>query len=413
MFDPADMTFAMTTEDSAYSSPLPEAADCLSCGLCASACPTFKLFASQEETPRSRVRTLRNILFDKQRISATEREHLDNCLQCRACETVCPSKMSYGTQFDHAQAQLTQQPSLRAKLALAFIAHKTWRTKLMPCLAFYLHSGLQPLIRRSGLLKKLGLAEAEALLTQPTLKPLATHYPSTHRKLGQVALFTGCITEHFDRASLQAAIQLLNAMGYAVIVPSTQTCCGAIHQHNGFNASTLIENNIAIFNALNVDAVVFTATGCGAMLSEYTIEKTSAADKFKQRLHDILDFLLEHWPDDLVLKPLAEKIAIHEPCSQRNVLKNQQTVYELLAKIPALEMLELADNALCCGAAGSYQLTHPENARQLYELKQHAIKTATVTRVVSSNYACAAFLNTRHCSVTHPLQLLAQQLDNP
>ena len=410
MFDPADMVFAIPDDDLTYYSPLPETADCLSCGLCLHTCPTFTLFASQEETPRSRVRTLRKILFDKQSISATEREHLDNCLQCRACETVCPSKRSYAAQFDQAQAQLAQPPSLFAKLALTLIAHKTWRSRLMPSLAFYLRSGLQQPIRRSGLLKKLGLAEAEALLTNPVLKPLATHYPSTRRKLGQVALFTGCITEHFDRASLHAAIQLLNAIGYDVIIPLSQGCCGAIHQHNGFNATALIKNNIAIFNALNVDAVVFTTTGCGAMLSEYEIEDTSAADKFKQRLQDILDFLLEHWPDDFTLKPLAEKIAIHEPCSQRNVLKNQQTVYALLAKIPALEVIPLADNALCCGAAGTYQLTHPENAQQLCKLKQQVIKTAGVTQVISSNYACAAFLNTEHNSVTHPLQILAQQL---
>ncbi len=389
---------------------LPEAADCMRCGLCVGSCPTYRIFQSQEETPRSRVRTLSKILLENQAISASERLHLDNCLQCRACEPVCPSKMAYSVLFDQAQAQLAKKTNRLAKLALALVTNKAWRARLLPGLALLVKSGLPSMLRHSGLLQALHLTEAAALLRVPALKPLAPHYPSTRKKCGQVALFIGCISEHFDRDTLQAAIALLTAIGYDVLIPSAQACCGAIHQHNGFSAAAMITNNIEVFNGLDVNAVVHCATGCGAMLSEYQTDNTEASELFKSRLHDVHEFLLAHWPDDLQLQVLPEKIAVHEPCSQRNVLKNQQAVYSLLAKIPAASVTALPDNALCCGAGGSYLLTHPDNARQLRDLKQHALKTASADRVVSGNFVCAAFLNADKGDIVHPLHILARQL---
>ncbi len=283
----------------------------------------------------------------------------------------------------------------------------------MPLLAIYLKSGLQKPLRRSGLLKKLHLADAEALLGQPALQALAVSYPSSTTKRGRVALFTGCIAEHFDRETLLAAIKLLNAVGYEVLVPPQQGCCGAIHQHNGQSAASLIDNNIAVFNALEVDAVLHTATGCGAMLSEYQSDDGNAAELFQQRLYDISDFLLKHWPDSLQLTASTMKVAVHEPCSQRNVLKNQQAVYALLQKIPGLSIAELAGNHICCGAGGSYMLTHPDNAAQLRALKHQAITDTTADVVVSGNFGCAVYLNDypeTTIRVEHPLVLLAGQL---
>jgi len=412
MYDFMDMGFMDNSPPTNHlSAPyLPEAADCMRCGLCVGSCPTYRLFQSQEETPRSRVRTLSKILLEDQSISESERLHLDNCLQCRACEPVCPSKMAYGSLFDQAQARLAKKTNKLGKLALTLVANKAWRSRLLPWLALLVKSGLAKILRHSGLLQAKHLNEAVALLRVPALKPLAPHYPSNRKICGQVALFTSCIAEHFDRDTLQSAITLLNAIGYDVLIPPAQGCCGAIHQHNGFSAAALIENNIDIFNALNVDAVVHCATGCGAMLSEYQTNNTEASKLFKERLHDIHEFLLAHWPGDLQLSALPEKIAVHEPCSQRNVLKNQQAIYSLLAKIPAVCVTALSDNAVCCGAGGSYLLTHPDNARQLRDLKQQALKTASADWVVSGNFVCAAFLNADKGDIVHPLHILARQL---
>ncbi|NOS74536.1 MAG: (Fe-S)-binding protein [Methyloglobulus sp.] len=389
---------------------IPDAGECMRCGMCISSCPTFRLFQTGEETPRRRIRTISKILVEKLPVSDEERLHLDNCLQCRACETVCPSKMAYGQLFDDAQAQISNKPIWLAKLAFWLIENKQWRSRLMPLLAAYLKSGLQQPLRRSGLLNKLRLADAESLVRTPALTPLAGFYPSSITKRGRVALFTGCIVEHFDRETLLAAIKLLNVIGFEVLVPPQQGCCGAIHQHSGKSAEDLINNNIKIFNALDVDAVLYTASGCGAMLSESNRNNNEAGRLFSGRLSDINDFLLKHWPDDLQLKPSNLKVAIHEPCSQRNVLKNQQGVYVLLQKFPGISLVPLEDNHICCGSGGSYMLTHPENAAQLKTLKQQTITAAHVDVVVSSNFGCVLFLADEGIKVEHPLLLLSRQL---
>jgi len=406
-----EMDFDQAVDASELTGPyIPDAGECMRCGQCVSSCPTFRLFQIDEETPRRRIRTISKVLIENLPISDDERQHLDNCTQCRACETVCPSRMAYGQLFDLTRAQFQTEPGRLAKLAFKLIENKSWRSWLMPMLAIYLKSGLQKPLRRIGVLKKLGLAEAEALVGTPALQALAASYPARAAMRGRVALFTGCIAEHFDQETLLAAIKLLNAIGYEVLVPPQQGCCGAIHQHNGQSAVGLINNNIAVFNALDVDAVLHTASGCGAMLSEYQADDAAAAELFKQRLQDINDFLHKHWPDDLQLTNSKLNAAVHEPCSQRNVLKNQQSVYALLQKIPGISIVPLADNQVCCGAGGSYMLTHPDNAGQLRELKRQAISAAQVDLVVSSNFGCAVFLSSDSVRVAHPLILLAGQL---
>jgi glycolate oxidase iron-sulfur subunit len=280
----------------------------------------------------------------------------------------------------------------------------------MPLLIAYLKSGLQKPLRGSGLLKKLRLSDAEALIRKPTLNSLADFYPSSITKRGRVALFIGCIAEHFDRETLQAAIKLLNAIGFEVLVPQQQGCCGAIHQHNDQSAEGIINNNLETFNQLDVETVLYTASGCGTMLSEYDRNDNEAGKLFSGRLSGINDFLLKHWPDDLQLKAFNLKVAVHEPCSQRNVLKNQQAVYALLQKIPDISLVPLEDNHMCCGSGGSYMLTHPDNAAQLKTLKQQIITATSADIVVSSNFGCVLFLAEDGIKVEHPLLLLSRQL---
>lgn len=403
MFDFMDLEFNDTPQ---FSSEfyIPDAGECMRCGQCVSGCPTFRLFQIHEETPRSRIRTISKILVENSPVSAEELQHLNNCVQCRACEAICPSKMAYGKLFDAAQAKLQTPLNSLAKMAFYLIENKKSRAWLMPFLKVYLKSGLRKPLQKTRLLEKLNLANAENLLTLPALKPLQENYLAQGATLGNVALFTGCIAEHFDRETLLAAIKLLNVNGFNVQIPAQQSCCGAIHQHNGQTATTLIENNLAVFNSLNVNAVIHIATGCGVMLSEYENES------FKKRLFDINDFLLANWSETLKLESCPSNVAVHEPCSQRYVLKNSQSVHALLQKIPDLNVVTLADNQICCGSGGSYMLTHPENATQLRDLKQQIIHDANVDLVVSSNFGCALHLNSNDTTVLHPLVLLARQL---
>lgn len=421
MFDDRDFSLALGPDNSqSWSSSetpyLPTAMDCRSCGVCVNHCPTYQLTGSSEETPRQRVRTLEKLLAGLT-IGSEEQRHLENCLQCRACEPVCPSRMQYGQAFDAAQVvlQSRRQSAWLVELAFMLIDHKRWRRLLMPMLSLYRHAGLQTWLTASGMLRKLGLEHAEPLLSPPALTRLQHFNPVKRGKnRGRVALFTGCLAEHFDRDSQLSAVKLLNAIGYEVVIPDGQVCCGALHRHHGRSAQPLIKQNLQTFYALEVDAVLHMATGCGAMLADYPDSGDDRNVWFHRSQQDIHQFLLDHWPRELQLADSRMRVAVHEPCSQRNVLKNTGAVYALLAKIPSLEIAPLADNAVCCGAGGSYLLTHPEAAGQLRSRKLEAIAASQADVVVSSNFGCGLHLNAGHgeaqIRVFHPLQLLAERL---
>lgn len=421
MFDFMEMDFAQVDQIEPIKPTglyIPEAGECMRCGMCVSVCPTFRLFQIDEETPRRRIRTISKQLVENQPIGADELKHLDNCLQCRACEAACPSHMAYVDLFVKAQVQLqpTRSKSWLAELAFWLAAHKRPRNLLLPFLSLYLKSGLQQLSRKSGLLNRFKLSNAESLLTAPpALGDISGVYPVRTRKMrGRVALFTGCLAEHFDRTTQLAAIKLLNTFGYEVVVPERQNCCGAIHSHNGRSAQTLIDDNIATFYALEVDAVIYSASGCGATLAEYQSGDEEKAGWFRRYLWDINEFLLAHWPEGLQPAASNLNVAVHEPCSQRNVLKNSQAVYALLQKIPGLNISSLEENSLCCGAGGSYMLTHPDIAGRLKHRKRQTMVESAANLVVSSNFGCRFFLNAGQDQnaqrVLHPIQLLADRL---
>ena len=390
---------------------LPSTADCMRCGACLSSCPTYSLSGMEEETPRSRIRSLDKVLNNNRPLSSKERQHLDSCLQCRACETVCTGKMEYGRLFDETQHKLAGYSGLIAQSAFWLIEHKRWRFYLLALIWLYSKTGLAKPLQKSGLLKRLGLQEAAELVSTPALAKLQTFYSAgTAQTKGKVGLLTGCLAESFDRKTLLGTINLLTRLGFDVFIPAEQSCCGAIHQHNKQSAKKLIDNNIAVFQSLGLDYIIFTATGCGAMLSEYSHHNENAGQSFCGKLMDINEFVLAFWPDELKLKPANLKIAVHEPCSQRNVLKNQKAVYELLAKIPGINLSPLRDNHLCCGAGGSYMLTHPETAAALRKKKLGAMADIKADFVVSSNYGCYAFMNQPGTEVIHPIELLARQM---
>lgn len=420
-------------DDAAYEQNglyIPEASDCMRCGLCVSHCPTFRLNRIDEETPRRRIRTIDKILNQSVVPSGEELAHLNNCLQCRACETVCPSKMAYGQLLDQSRQKLAEmaEPSRLAglieKLSLALIEHKSRLHLLSRLLGIYQCSGLQTLLRKSGLLSVLKLEAYESLLPPAIdVAPLQPFYLATTERRGSVALFTGCIAESFDRATATAAIHVLNRIGFDVIVPGQQGCCGAIHQHRGRTetAAQLAWRNIGVFNALDVDAVIYTASACGLMLSEYEQLAIDDFDDeelgfFKERLIDVSHFINLHWPDNLPLQACRKIVAVHEPCSQRNALKNQQAVYELLARIPAINLIPLADNAVCCGAGGVHRLTHPHIAGPLGAEKIEQLHINGADLLVTSNIGCSLHLAVGagqlepQVAVLHPVELIGRLL---
>lgn len=409
---------------------IPDATECMRCGLCISVCPTYKLFQIEAETPRNRIRAIDKIINGNTSVSGEELQHLNNCTQCRACETICPSKMAYGHLFDLAREKLFQAEALErrsnllAAIGFKLIEHKALLYATTVIIRLYQKTGLQFLLRKTGLLRLIKLDKTESLMPEAEISNLAQRYPTDKLHRGNVALFTGCISNHFDRKTLLATIKLLNVIGFDVLVPKEQTCCGAIHRHQGqiAIADKMAALNTVVFNSLDVEAIIYTASGCGLMLNEYEQEngeEGSDLNKFGNRLFDITEFLNLHWPDNLSLKhghSIEKKVAVHEPCSQRNAkpeLGNRhQHVYALLEKIPEITVIPLPENQICCGAGGVHMLTHPEIAEPLRKGKLAHFEQSQADLLVSTNIGCALHLNAGSArnKVVHPVVLLADLL---
>lgn len=399
---------------------------CVMCGMCSQHCPTYQLTADENESPRGRIALIAalvsgQLVSEQDSTDARLQAHIDHCTGCRACEAYCPSGVRFGAIITEAKALLSPPATSTPEATLS--------SKTAPWLRRYQRWGLQKLVRASGILKPLGLAQKEALLpTIPDTPDWQDYYPPTTqpdtKARGDVALFTGCVANIFDREALDASRRLLNAMGYGVHVPPTQGCCGAMALHNGQprEATRLATQNLSAFAELDVHAIVHTASGCSAQLSEYSqlLTDDRAAD-FSNKIQDISQFIATvAWPTDLQAAPLPKTVALHTPCSLSNVLRQASAPELLLQRIPELEIAPLPQTTRCCGGAGQYMLDQPEFAQQLRGKVLNDLDSANpqqeIDTLLTSNLGCslhlAAGLRERGqtITVTHPVVLLARQL---
>lgn len=350
--------------------------------------------------------------------------HLDNCLTCRACEAACPSGVQYGQIIDATRAVVYKQQNCARsspKTSLTGLALNNSRL-----LRFYQRSGLRWLADKSRFLKLFGLERLNSLLPkiQPTA-PLLSYYEPIQGNEGNIALFTGCVGNVFDGETLLASISLIRYLGYGVYVPNAQVCCGALFLREGDRESAIQKAviNVEIFNRLNIDAIIYTSSACGATLKEYTqlFSLTNAehgSDKsFAAPLLDINDFINRHSNSNaLTFEPLPKKIAIHTPCSQTHVLHRNQSIVELIHKIPEVEVFTLPENEKCCGAAGNYMIKHPNMADSLRDDKIENLKKMEPDYLLTTNIGCAIHIaaGIRKAKLPsrlmHPAVLLKKQL---
>jgi len=415
---------------------------CVMCGMCSQYCPTYQLTRNENESPRGRIALVNAMNKGQLSISDKLVEHLDHCTYCRACEDFCPSGVQFELIMDEARVIISRQRALprQQQRVLNILASPDQTRRLGRWLQRYQRWGVQRLMRISGLLSLTGFKQEDNLLPSiPDIPVQPIYSPSASGHRGDVALFTGCVSSILDREVQDASRQILNALGYGVYSPAGQTCCGALHQHSGDTeiSEVLAKKNLASFMELDIEAIVHTSTGCTSFLKQYDqllkhSDQHTDASTFSNKIQDINQFLSGiDWPENLDVSPLPRRVAVHEPCSARNVLHQAEKSYRLLEKIPGLELVPLPGNDECCGAAGSQLLAPTKISLQLRQHKLDALLNLnaskdettrhlaenTIDTIVTTNIGCALHLaaGLREKGITvdilHPVILLKQQMD--
>lgn len=399
---------------------------CVKCGYCLPHCPTFQLARDESESPRGRIALIQGWLNGALDLSPRLDAHLDHCLECRACEPDCPSLVEFGRLMDGARSLREARRSLAARLVrrsrLALFADPGlgwgwgvigWLRRLMPVPErwFGKVAGRWPAFQvREPMVRALWWP-----LTGNELRRLATvSLQRASRSLGAPAqrvapamsLFRGCVARAAQPSVERAAVRVLARLRIAVSVPDAQDCCGAIHRHNGY--PVLADQRIAQNRrSFGVAPVVGLSSACVAELREHG----------QLNAHELCRLLLDlEWPRDVRLAPLHAKVAVHTPCSHRNLLKDASAATRLLQRIPGLQLSELPDNQLCCGAAGTYLLDHASTALTLVRPKIRALAALKPDYLVTTNSGCALHLAAQaraagvEVAVVHPVELIERQL---
>jgi len=438
-------------------------ARCVHCGICLNACPTYRLWNLEADSPRGRIHQMihvaqtdlasigyehpqpqspsasvnsapsvvdsappsdsasslantspPNIDGARPQITKSFVEHIDKCLDCRACETACPSAVEYGKLVEHARALIERDYK---RPLLTRIARNVAFRKLLPSseriatlarlIWLYQRTGLQRFIRFSGMLELFGLADREQLLpkieTPFFFKELGRTFPAVGQKRGRVAFFAGCVAQVAFARLNDATIRVLNANGVEVVVPKTQQCCGALAAHAGIRdaARDLARKNLFAFASSGVnhdefDAIITNAAGCGSTLKEYDHLFTDKepeypqAVAFKSKVRDITEYLaaLGVVTPLRPLKPLYLRVTYQDSCHLLHGQKVRNAPRDLLKQIPGLELVELPHSEICCGSAGVYNVTETKASLELLDDKMKNIAAVKPEVIVTANPGC-------------------------
>ena len=380
---------------------------CVHCGFCLQACPTYLETGLETESPRGRIALMKAV--NEGRIGMTDSvvRHWDLCIQCRACEVACPSGVPYGSLIEATMAQVERKrkvglfPRLAAGAALNHIIPNQGLLEFTVGMArVYQRTGIQSLVRKSGLLRLVSRSLADMEQSMPSASD------SFFRAEGQtltpdgevrarVALLSGCVMPLFSGNEMEAVVRVLNRNGCEVVVPEGQGCCGAIHSHVGDLETTraMAKQNIDVFTDADVDAVVIPSAGCGSRMKEYDHllkDDPSYADKaaeFVRKVKDIHEFLV----DLPFTPPTAEidyRVTYQDSCHLGNAQRITSAPRQILNSIPGVEFVELPGAGRCCGAGGTYTITEREFSLRILGSKMDSFETTGADVLATANPGC-------------------------
>lgn len=394
----------------------PDAAElglCVHCGFCLNACPTYLELGVETESPRGRLYLMRAL--DEGRIDLTPRvqRHFDQCLQCRACETACPSGVPYGRLMEATRASLFEK---RRRSRLERVLWDVVMRRIFPHpnrlrwlgfgLRAYQEFGVQWLVRRSRVLRLIAprLATLEAMTpdaTQPFFEPAdVERYAPRGEPRARVAMLTGCVMPLIYGATHHATVRVLARNGVEVVAPATQVCCGALHAHSGDleTARALARRDIDRFLAVEPDAIVVNSAGCGSHMREYDhllrddAAYAEKAKRFSALVRDISEYLDEigiDAPEGVI----DRSVTYQDSCHLVHAQKVTAAPRALLRQIPGLELREMEHPDRCCGSAGVYSVVQAELSREILTGKMEEIAATGAEQVCTANPGCMVQLD--------------------
>jgi glycolate oxidase iron-sulfur subunit len=400
--------------------------DCVHCGLCISSCPTYRVLGNEMDSPRGRIYLMRAFDEGRAQITDTFSDHMFRCLDCRACETVCPSGVQFGHMMEEMRGKIVDQrpahPITRFVLNHVFPYPGRFRLAAR-MLQLYTASGLSGVLRSTGLLRRFTPAYADAEEMTPDVgfasgvEPGAV-YPAAGERAGRVALLSGCVMNSLLGEVNRATARLLSGAGYDVVVPERQICCGALANHAGLRktASRMARVNVDAFRPDQFDAIVVNASGCGAMMSEYPLLIEGAED-VSSKVVDLSSFLASTRLPERLTESLDVRVGYDDPCHLVHAQGVSDPPRILLRSIPGIEYVEVPGADECCGSAGIYNLTEPDLAREILDRKMERVRSADLDVLVTGNPGCLFQLQygaRRHgldLEVVHLAELLDRALD--
>ncbi len=403
---------------------------CVHCGLCLPACPTYRQLGNENDSPRGRIYLMRGVVEGKLGLGETFISHIDLCLGCRGCETVCPSGVPYGHLLEAARAEVAREKSARgssSEALLRFVLNRVftrpWLLRTGLALArWFRDSGLARAAFRANLVRGRVRFATALLLASRSRLGTSRRKPPANRSddaATRVALLRGCVMEGLFRETNRATERVLARNDCELIQANGQMCCGALHAHAGQLdvARQLARMNIAAFLESGADRIIVNAAGCGAAMKEYAgllADDPPFADRareFSSKVRDVSEFLIESG----IRRPagrIERLVAYDAPCHLIHAQRITQAPVDVLRAIPGVTLVPLRGFESCCGGAGIYNLQHPQLSADILSDKIASIKESGADTVASANPGCimqigaGLLLDGIAVDVVHPIELL-------